>query len=143
METNEKKETWSWKDRKPNNILKIPTTPDKDFFKWWCSFLRPFVNMTDREMDIIASFLKQRFELSKKTSDPSILDTMVMSEEIKKKVRDECNITLQHFYVVMSTLRKKSVIKGNMINPRIIPNLRSDDNGCFQLLIMIGEDNIK
>ena len=124
---------------KPNNIVTVPTTLDTDFFKWWCVFLRPFINLTNREIDVIASFLKQRWELSKVISDPIILDAMVMNDDTKKKVIDECNITLQHFYVVMSNLRKNKVITGNSINPRLIPNIRQDDNGTFQLLILFKE----
>lgn len=124
---------------KPNNIFNVPVTMDTNFFKWWCVFLRPFVTLTDRETDVIASFLRQRWELSKNISDPQILDTMVMSEATKRKVIEECNISLQHFYVVMSTLRKKKVVVGNMIEPRLIPNIRVDDNGVFQLLILFKE----
>lgn len=121
---------------KPNNIVTVPTSPGKDFFKWWCVFLRPFVNLTNREIDVIASFLKQRWELSQSISDPAILDTMVMNEITKNKVIEECKITQQHFYVVMSNLRRNKVIVNNKIEPRLIPNIRTDDNGCFQLLIL-------
>jgi len=125
---------------KPNNVVMVPTSSELDFFKWWCVFLRPFVKLTNREIDVIASFLKQRWELSKSISDPGILDTMVMSEDIKKKVMEECNITLPHFYVVISNLKKNKIIANNVINPRLIPNIRQDDNGCFQLLILFKEN---
>jgi hypothetical protein len=121
---------------KPNNIVTVPTSIDAGFFKWWCVFLRPFVKLTDRETDVIACFLKQRWELSKSISDPAILDSILMSEDIKKKIIKECNITLAHFYVVMSNLRKNKVIVNNVINPRLIPNIRKDDNGVFQLLVL-------
>lgn len=124
---------------KPNNVVAVPVSSDIEFFKRWCIFLRPFINLTNREIDIIASFLKQRWELSKNISDPAILDTMVMSESTKNKVIEECNITQQHFYVVMSNLRKNKVIVDNKINPRLIPNIRKDDKGCFQLLILFKE----
>lgn len=119
---------------KPNNIITVPI--DDDFFKWWCIFLRPFINLTNRETDVVAEFLRQRWELSKTTSDPASLDILLMSDETKKKVMKACNITQQHFYVVMSNLRKNKVLLGNNINPRLIPNIRKDDNGCFQLLIL-------
>ena len=124
---------------KPNNIVTVPTTLNGEFFRWWCIFLRPFVNLTDREIDVVSSFLKQRWELSKHISDPTILDTMVMNEETKKKVIEECHITLPHFYVVMSSLRKNKIIVNNVLNSRLIPNIRPDDNGCFQLLILFKE----
>lgn len=121
---------------KPNNVVTVPTTLDTDFFKWWCIFLRPFITLTNRETDVVASLLHQRWELSKHISDPGILDVMVMNEETKQKVMAECNITQQHLYVVMSNLRKSGVLINNVINPRLIPNIRKDDNGCFQLLVL-------
>lgn len=129
--------------RKPNNIFPISTTLDKEFFRWWCIFLRPFVSLTDREIDVVSSFLKQRWELSKHISDPSILDTMLMSEESKKKVIEDCHITLPHFYVVMSSLRKNKVIVNNVFNSKLIPNIRPDDNGYFQLLILFKDTKEK
>lgn len=141
METTQsKKEGWNWANHKPNNCLNIVPTPDKNFFKWWCTLLRPFVALTPREIDVMASFLKQRFELAEVISDPAILDSQLMSNDTKEKVIAECDITLQHFYVVMSNLRKNHVITDAGINPKLIPNLRKDDNGLFQLLILIKED---
>lgn len=121
---------------KPNNIIPIMITPEEDFFSWWCTFLRPFVTLSAKEIKIVACFLRQRWELSKRISDPAILDAVLMSEEIKKKVIEECHMTLKHLYVVMSSLRKHGVIVNNALNPRIIPNIRPDDNGYFQLLIL-------
>nr|DAG87461.1 MAG TPA: hypothetical protein [Crassvirales sp.] len=127
---------------KPNNIVVVPISMGIGFFRWWCTFLKSFISLTPRELDVTASFLKQRWELSKSTDDPSILDEMVMSESTKKKVIEECEITKQHFYVVMSNLRKNKVIINDKINSRLIPNIRKDDNGCFQLLILF-KDNKK
>lgn len=125
---------------KPNNIVTVPVDDNSSsFFKWWLVFLRPFINLTKREIDVVAEFLKQRWELSKAISDPAILDTMVMSENTKTKVINACHITQQHFYVVMSNLRKNKVIVNNIINPRLIPNIRETDDGCFQLLILFKE----
>lgn len=125
--------------RKPNNAFTVPVSPGVDFFKWWCILLRPFIKLTGREIEVIANFLNQRWLLSKNISDPAILDTMVMSETTKDKVIKACNITHQHFYVVMSNLRKNKVIVNDVINPRLVPNIREDDNGCFQLLILFKE----
>ena len=127
---------------KHNNVIPIKVTMGLDFFKWWCLFLKPFINLTPRERDVIASFLNQRWELSKKTSDPAILDTMVMSNDTKSKVIAECGITQAHFYVVMSNLRKNKIIVNNVINPRLIPNIRKDDNGYFQLLVLFKDSQL-
>lgn len=124
---------------KPNNIVTVPASPDKDFFRWWCIFLRPFISLTNREIDVVSSYLRYRWELSKQISDPAILDTLVMSRDIRDKVLKDCSLTLQHFYVVMGGLRKNKVFLENGINPRLVPNIRQDDNGYFQLLILFKE----
>lgn len=122
---------------KPNNIVEIKTRPDIEFFRWWCIFLRPLINLTNREIDVISCFLKWRFELSKSISDPAILDTMVMSNDTKKKVIEECGMTQEHFYVVMSNLKKHKIIVNDVINPALIPNIKHDnETGYFQLLIL-------
>lgn len=121
---------------KPNNIITIPTKSTLDFFKWWCIFLKPFVNLRDSEIDIIANLLKHRMELSQYISDPTILDSAMMGNATREKILAECGITLKNFYVVMSNLRKKKVIVNNSLNSRLIPNMRKDDNGHFQLLIL-------
>lgn len=136
MENTSTKEVRKRNFLKPNNIMTVPTAIGLDFFKWWCIFLKPFIKLTNRERDVIASFLNQRWELSKNINNPAILDTMVMSDTTKNKVIEECHITQQHFYVVMSNLRKNKVIENDIINPRLIPNIRKDDDGCFQLLIL-------
>lgn len=120
---------------KPNNIVRVPCSLDKSFFRYWFMFLEPFHKLTNREIDVISSLVKQRYELSKVIKDNEILDKVTMSEDIKKKVREECNITLQHFQVIMGNLRKSKVIIDGKINPRFIPNIDSDTN-TFQLLLL-------
>ena len=120
---------------KPNNIVRIPCSLSNSFFKYWFKFLRPFHKLTDREIDVITSFVKQRYELSKVIKDNEILDKVTMSEDTKKKVREECNITLPHFQVIMGKLKKNKVIIDGRINPRFIPNI-DEDTGTFQLLLL-------
>lgn len=122
-------------NKKPNNIVRVPCSLSKGFFRYWFMFLEPFHKLTDREIDIITSFVKQRYELSKVIKDNEILDKVTMSEDTKKKVREECNITLPHFQVIMGKLRKNKVIIDGKINPRFIPNI-DEETGTFQLLLL-------
>ena len=118
-----------------DSIVRIPTKIDEGFFKYWFMFLRPFHNLTEREMDVITSFVKQRYELSKVIKDNEILDKVTMSEDSKKKVREECDISLPHFEVIMGKLRKNKVIIDGKINPRYIPSV-DEENGSFKMMLL-------
>ena len=122
-------------NKRPNNIVRVPCSLSKNFFRYWFMFLEPFHKLTDREIDVITSFVKQRYELSKVIKDNDILDKVTMSEDTKRKVREECNITLPHFQVIMGKLRKNKVIVDGKINPRFIPNI-DEDTDTFQLLLL-------
>lgn len=117
------------------SIVRIPCKVDGKFFRYWFEFLTPFHNLTEREMDVITSFVKQRYELSKVIKDNEILDKVTMSEDTKKKVREECDISLPHFQVIMGKLRKNKVIIDGKINPRYIPSV-DEENGSFKMMLL-------
>lgn len=119
---------------KINNVITIPTSIEGSFFRYWFEFLRPFHKLTDREMDVIASFVKHRYMLSKVVSDQEILNRLTMSDDTKRKVREDCNISQAHFQVIMTKLKKSKVIENGRINPKFIPRLDKDSNN-FQLLL--------
>lgn len=118
-----------------DHVERIPCKLDYSFFKMWFMLLQPFHHLTEREMEVAASFIKQRYELSKVVSDNDILDRLVMSEDTKRKVRKECNITLPHFQVIMGKLRKNSIIVDGKLNPRYIPRV-IEENGSFKLMLL-------
>lgn len=119
--------------KKPDSVVMVPGNIDS-FFRKWFEFLEPFHKLTAREMDVATAFVKQRYELSKVITDPEVLDREVMSEFTKKKVREECNITLPHFQVIMGKLRKNQIIVNGKLNPRFIPNVEKDSDS-FKLLL--------
>lgn len=119
----------------PDNVIALPTSlEDGNFFRLWVEFLKPLHHLTDREMDVITAFLKKRYELSKSITDNTILDKYLVSEEIKREIREDCNITLAHFQVVMGKLKKSGVFVDGNINPKFIPNLKMD-KGNLQMLL--------
>lgn len=127
---------------KPNSTLRIPTSLKGKFFRYWFEFLKPCHNLTNREIDVIASFVKQRYDLSKVISDPEILDRETMSEVTKGKVREECNISPAHFQVIMGKLRKSKVIENGRINPKFIPNIVEGENNFTLLLLFDFKDEL-
>lgn len=119
----------------PDNVIGLPTAIDGTFFRYWVEFLKPLHNLTEREIDVVVAFLKKRYMLSKDISNPQILDKFLTSEETKREIREECNITLAHFQVVMGKLKKTGIFVDGKLNPRFIPNVK-EEKGNFQLLLL-------
>lgn len=118
---------------KINSVISVPVSTKDNFFKYWLEFLKPFHKLTNKEIDVMAAFLKQRYEYSKVVSDQDLLNKLTMNEDTKRKIKEECGITQSHFQVIMTRLKKSGVITNNIINPKFIPRL--DENASnFQLL---------
>lgn len=121
-------------ERKPNNVIVLKSNLNGKFFRMWLEFLRPFHKLTERETDVMAAFLKQRFELSKVVSDQEVLNKLTMSEDTKRKVREDCGISQAHFQVIMTKLKKSKMIENGKINSKFIPRVGQTSKG-FQLLL--------
>lgn len=118
-----------------DSVIRIPCDLTQSFFRYWFEFLKPFHNLTEREIDVAAAFVKRRFELSKKISDIDILDSVTMNEESKKVIMAECNITMAHLQVIMSKLKKCKIFVNGKLNPRYIPSV-IEENGSFRMLFL-------
>jgi hypothetical protein len=149
QDTQSKEEKWSWLNHKPDNMITIVGSPEKNFFKWWCTIINPLlykvlqVTLTPKEMDLIASFLKLRHELSKKILDPIIVDSQLMTNDSRDMIIQDCGISLSYFYVLHSNLKGKGLITDTGINPILVPRISKDNNGYCQLLFLFKDDIIK
>lgn len=126
----------------PNNVVRIPTSLEGNFFRYWFEFLGPFHKLTEREVDVITALVKHRYVLSKVIKDDEILDKVVMSDDTKRQVREECNMSLAHFQVIMGKLRKSKVIIGNKINKKFIPNVPEDAKDFKMMLYFEFKSNV-
>ena len=114
---------------KADNVIRIPTSLNGRLFRYWFEFLYPFHKLTDREIDVITSFVKHRYELSKVIKDNDILDKVTMSDDIKKKVMQNCNITTPHFQVIiLSTAMMVRPERAMTIFWAIMAQIRSMEN---------------
>ena len=118
-----------------NNVIRIPASLKGNFFRAWVEFLAPLHNLTKREQDVLASLIKNRFELSSSISDEHILDKVLMSEDIKNKIKEECDVSDAFFQVILGKLKKTNVIINGKINPLLIPKKIHKNSSSFQLLL--------
>ena len=127
-------------NKKANNIIRIPTSIKGDFFRYWLMFLKPFHHLTDRQIDVVVCFLKYRHELEKVIIDNDVLDSVLMNEDSKRKVREECGISLTHFQITMGKLKQNNVIVDGKFNSKFIPKLVEGDKS-FQLMLYFDLDD--
>lgn len=118
-----------------NNVVRVPTSIQGNFFKYWVDFLNPYHKLTEKESEVFASFLQERYNLSKKVSDPAILDKLSLDIDVKDKIKEKFGITSTHLQVLISKFKKAGVIKDNKIHPKFIPNVK-EEKGTFQLLFL-------
>lgn len=134
---------------KVTNLIRIETnsklkiSPDGDFFRVWVDFLRPLHDLTKREMDVLALFLKERYELSLVITDNDVLDSVLMSERTKRKIRNLCGVSAKHFQVIMGKFRKNGVIKDGKINLSLIPTITTEGVGLMIHFNFNNEQRIK
>lgn len=122
---------------------KLKMSPDGDFFRAWVEFLKPVHNLTNREMDVLALFLKERHELSKVITDSDVLDSVLMSEGTKRKIRERCGVSPKHFQVIMCKFRKNRVVVDNKIFLNLIPLVTTEGAGLMVYFSFKDEQLIK
>lgn len=125
---------------KVNGVISISTSLKGEFFRYWLQFLSPIHNLSEREIDVVTAFLKERYTLSKSINDDQILDKVLMSKETKRKIREECGLAQAYFQIIMGKLRRAKVIVDNKINPKFIPKNIEDKDKAFQLLLHFNFD---
>lgn len=123
-----------------DGVVRIPCKLDASFFKMWFLFLQPIHCLTQREMEVAATFIKYRFDLSEKVTDDALLDKLVLSDETKKLVKEECSMTTSHFLVILGKLKKANIIVDNRLNPRYIPKVTKKGNN-YKLLLLFDFDD--
>jgi predicted transcriptional regulator len=122
---------------------KLKMSPEGDFFRYWVEFLRPLHELTKREMDVLAEFLKVRYNLSKEIINTDRLDRVLMSEETKRDIRNTCGISAKHFQVIMSKFRKNGVIRDGKIHLNLIPTITEEGVGLMVHFSFKNEQHVK
>ena len=122
---------------------KLKMSPDGDFFRCWVDVLQAIHKLTKREMDVLAEFLKVRYNLSKEIINQDRLDRVLMSEETKRDIRKTCGISPKHFQVIMSKFKKNGVVKDGKIFLNLIPTIQEDGVGLLIYFNFKNEQYVK
>ena len=117
-----------------DSVIMVDTEKDKSFFIEWFRYLEPLHHLTEKEIEVIAAFARHRYELGKAIKDDNILDKYLFSEETKRQIRSELNISTNHFQVIMVKFKKNGVFIDGKINKKLLPNL-GEDATSYKLML--------
>lgn len=106
------------------------------FFRFWVELLKPMTKLSDKESDIFAALLQQRYELSKVITDENVLDSVLMNKDTKQKIMEKFNMSSTYFKVIVGILKKRNLIVDGKINRKYVPDLTSDFTS-FRLIFAI------
>lgn len=122
---------------------KLKMSPEGDFFKLWVEFLKPVHKLTEKEMEVLALYLKYRYMLGKKISDPKVIDNILMSLDTRKVIREQCGIKNRHLNVILSKFRKNGVIRDGKLYQYLIPTISKEGAGLMVCFSFKNEQHIK
>lgn len=101
----------------------IPINTDlRGFLTSYLKVLNPVLKLKDMEITVLAAFLMVWYP---NKANQKITE-LLFSTKIRRMVRESVGISEASFNNHITSLRKKSVIKGRSINPSILKNLDSE-----------------
>jgi hypothetical protein len=109
-------------DNKNINIQSFKVTKEK-FFKMWLTILQPFLKLRNKELELLAKLLYHRYLISLEVKNKEMLDELLFSSKIKKKILSELDIPEHAYNNLLSCLRKKKIVIDKSINKQIIPTI--------------------
>lgn len=118
---------------KPNNLIVLRCTGES-FYRMWVEMLTPFHKLTNRERDVMARIISQRFKLQESISDPAMLKEVLWSQTSRKDMRESLKMSQANFQMTLSKLHKANVLVDGDIRPEFIPHKGDEPRFCLQII---------
>jgi len=117
------------------NVQSFKVDKEK-FFIMWLMILQPFLKLRNKELELLAKLLYHRYLISLEVKNKEMLDELLFSSKIKKKILAELDIQEYAYNNLLSCLRKKKIVNDKSINKQIIPTITEPFNN-FKLVYNI------
>lgn len=109
------------------NVKRIRTSK-KEIFRYWLEFLKPYHRLRQKEIDALSLMLYYKYELARDVKNPKLVDKLLFATDTRNQIREDLGgMSQKVFNNLLTSLRKKGVLmKGNIINPVLVPNMTED-----------------
>lgn len=127
-----------------NTDVKQIKTTQREIFRYWLEFLKPFHKLANKEIEAMSSLLYYRHELSKEIKSPDLIDKLLFSKDMRQQVRNDLGgMKNGVFNNLLTVLRRKKVLStDNKIFPFLIPKFQPEAKG-FKLILNFEIDETK
>lgn len=113
-------------------IANINTTVKK-FFRDWLIMTKTFHKLSKQQIDILALFLYEHYQLKKEVTNEKILNKILFDYDTKMKIKEEIDTTDASLQNTMTVFRKKGIIVEGKLSKLFIPKIEIGSNN-FKLI---------
>jgi hypothetical protein len=99
-------------------LITINSNNHKQFYKQYLEIVNPFFNLSNREISVVSLIMYYTY-VFRSIEDLDHRMTAVFSTTCKADIRDELDLTKEYFNNLIFRLRKKGILKGNLINSNL------------------------
>lgn len=116
-----------------------------DFYKNYLQFMKPvspISKLRNKQLEVLAMFLYERGEISKKVTDQSLIPKILFAPDTRNRIIELANISNVNYYGMTSIFKKLGIIKDGDISKRIIPELVNNKYTLAISFVVNDEGNI-
>lgn len=95
----------------------------KDLFFKWVELTRPFHKLTPGQQKVLALLLYHHYQYKQEITNPKIVWKTLFDYETKMNMMEDLDMNNPGFSNIIHLLRKRGIVKGNVINPLYIPSI--------------------
>lgn len=111
---------------KINKKVNIPCTAKQFFYNWYI-FTKPFHNLNESSIDVLAQLAYYYNEYKKDVLKEDLVWKLVFDYDTKMNIKEYLNITDDVFQNRLSVLRKEKAIINNTIPLKFLPILENNN----------------
>lgn len=101
----------------------------KNFFKHWLVLTKPLHKLNNQEISVLHLLIYYYFDFKKEISNDALAWKLTFDYDNKLKIKEELGIKVdQSLSNILYSLRKKNIIKDNVVSKSFIPNIDLNTN---------------
>lgn len=112
---------------KNGKIANINTTVKNLFFKW-LDITKPFHKLTKQQQEVLGLILYYNHIYKREVPNDKLRWKLVFNYDTRMLIKEELSLKDGVFQNILTKLRKKTIIKNNIVLPTYIPNIDLDSN---------------